>query len=54
MYAILGIINLIIAGFLFYKDPVLATALFIGGAIALMVSGMISLADHVLKTTKKN
>lgn len=53
MYATLVIINLIVSGFLFYKDPVLATALFIGGIVSLTLSGSISLIEYVIKTHRK-
>ena len=50
---ILVLINIVIIGFLFVKDPILATAIAIGVIAALTVSGLISLADTTIKRLKK-
>lgn len=49
---ILALINIVIIGFLFIKDPKLATAIGIGIVAALTVSGLISLADRLVKELK--
>jgi len=52
MYWILGFINIVIFAIYFHKDPVAATAIFIGVLVALTISGLISLVEHII-TQKK-
>ena len=49
---IIILFNVIVFGFLFIKDPKLATAIVIGIVAALTVSGLISLADKLVKELK--
>ena len=49
MYWFLALINLVVFAVYFHKDPVAATAIFIGITVALAVGGIVTFVEKLIK-----